>query len=82
MMFGLANEAGETVGKMKKIIRGDLSLSQSMPLLAAELGDVLWYVAGCAEKLGFSLEEIARMNLKKLEDRQLRGKLQGDGDTR
>jgi NTP pyrophosphatase (non-canonical NTP hydrolase) len=81
MVLGLANEAGEVAGKLKKHIRGDNSLEVN-EAIAQELGDVLWYVAGAAWLIGYSLEEIATMNAVKLEDRKERGKLQGDGDTR
>jgi len=37
--------------------------------VAEELGDILWYVANVASKFGLSLEEIARDNLEKVEDR-------------
>jgi NTP pyrophosphatase (non-canonical NTP hydrolase) len=82
MLLGVTNESGEAAGKLKKALRGDKKLAAITEDIAQELGDVLWYVSGAARVLGYSLDEIACMNLKKLEDRQLRGKLQGDGDER
>lgn len=38
-----------------------------------ELGDVLWYVAALATKLGVDLDDIARANLEKTRDRWLHG---------
>jgi NTP pyrophosphatase (non-canonical NTP hydrolase) len=34
--------------------------------LADELGDVCWYIATMAKGLGYSLEEIMKMNIEKL----------------
>ena len=79
MALGLASEAGEVAGKAKKLIR-DGHLNKHAVI--KELGDVLWYVAGCAEQLGYTLEDVARVNLAKLEDRDRRGAISGEGDDR
>jgi NTP pyrophosphatase (non-canonical NTP hydrolase) len=86
--LGLSNEAGEFAGKVKKMLRGDdiksslLFDCEQREKLAHELGDVLWYLANCADTIGFSLEMIAQMNLAKLRDRKERGVLKGNGDNR
>lgn len=77
--LGLANESGEYIGKLKKFIRDGFFDDKAA---ADELGDVLWYLALCAEELGYDLSEIAQMNLDKLKDRANRGVLGGSGDTR
>lgn len=82
MVLGLANEAGEVAGKLKKLIRGDVSAAETEALIRDELGDVMWYVGGTAKMISTTLEELATLNLQKLESRKERGKLQGDGDTR
>lgn len=83
-ILGLVGEAGETADKIKKIVRdkeGRLCSEDTMAI-AKELGDVLWYVANVARYLGVSLDEVAKMNLKKLSSRKKRGKLHGTGDER
>lgn len=82
--LGLANEVGEVVGKIKKILRdksGKISAEDKVAL-KGELGDVLWYFTQVCTELGLSLEEVAAYNLDKLFSRKERGKLHGDGDNR
>lgn len=82
--LGLCGEAGEAAEKVKKAIRddgGELT-AERREALAAELGDVLWYVAQLATEAGLELDEIARQNLDKLLSRQSRAVLQGSGDFR
>ncbi len=82
--LGLVSEAGEVAGKLKKIIRDDhWKIDEAKKQdLAKEIGDVLWYVAQLSTELELSLEEIAQLNLKKLEDRYKRGQITGSGDNR
>jgi len=82
--FGLASEAGEVAGKVKKVLRdnaGYFTKEKSIDIMH-ELGDVLWYVSAVARDLGFTLEEVAEANITKLADRAERDKLQGSGDQR
>jgi NTP pyrophosphatase (non-canonical NTP hydrolase) len=82
--LGLASEAGEVAGKIKKVLRDQDGDFGRAPLTAIgdELGDVLWYVAVLAADLGLSLEEIAADNLAKLAARKERGSIGGAGDIR
>lgn len=83
-VLGLASEAGEVAGKLKKAIRdsdGTVSPERREQLLA-EVGDVLWYVAMVAMELNATLSSVAEANLDKLLDRKARGVIGGDGDTR
>jgi len=82
--FGLVGEAGEVANKVKKIYREDDGqvTPQRREQIAEELGDVLWYVAALSADLGLEMSEIARKNIAKLQSRQQRGVLQGDGDKR
>ena len=83
--LGLASEAGEVAGKVKKIVRdrgADFLGADFREAVKAELGDVLWYVAVLARDLGLTLEEVAQGNLEKLADRVERGVIGGSGDQR
>lgn len=90
-VLGLAGEAGEVANKVAKLMRDqnlldidpivDLDMDEKIDI-AHELGDVLWMLTAAANDLGFDLDDIAQMNLSKLRDRRLRGKLRGSGDYR
>jgi NTP pyrophosphatase (non-canonical NTP hydrolase) len=82
--LGLASEAGEVAGKVKKFIRDDRGKFTDARRfqIRDELGDVLWYLTALAGDLGFDLEDIAKRNLHKLEKRQAENKIKGDGDNR
>jgi NTP pyrophosphatase (non-canonical NTP hydrolase) len=80
--LGLAGEAGEVADKVKKIYRDGRDDAQFKGEIAKEIGDVLWYCAALADDLGFTLQQIAEMNIYKLKSRMAQGKIQGDGDNR
>ncbi|HZJ10858.1 MAG TPA: nucleoside triphosphate pyrophosphohydrolase family protein [Trueperaceae bacterium] len=84
----LAGEAGEVAEKLGKLMRDEaylpgtpLSANQKQAL-AAELGDVLWYVANLAADLGIELDAVGSANLEKLASRRARGVIHGSGDDR
>lgn len=83
-VLGLVGEAGETADKIKKILRdkNGVILEADKLEVAKELGDVLWYVANVARYLGVPLEDVAKMNLEKLESRKQRNLIHGEGDNR
>jgi len=78
--MALCGEAGEFAEKIKKAWRDGTPLDR--PGAAKELGDVLWYVGAAARDLGYTLEEVAQMNLDKIRSRRARGTLAGSGDNR
>lgn len=82
--LGLANEAGEVAGKVKKIFRDRQGVitDADREALTLELGDVLWYLSELCTRLGIRLEDVAASNVAKLADRAARGVLRGDGDMR
>ena len=82
--LGLVGESGEVAEKIKKILRdknGNLD-NESKLALKKELGDVLWYLANLCNELDFSLDDVAKGNLEKLNLRLSRGKISGSGDDR
>ena len=65
--MGLAGEAGECADIIKKHIFHGHDLNKEH--LAKELGDVAWYIAVCAEVIGYDLDTIFRLNVDKLRAR-------------
>ena len=84
MALGLVGESGEVAEKVKKILRDDSGqlTNTTKSAIAAELGDVLWYLARLAELTDVSLDSVARENLDKLSSRQKRNRISGSGDNR
>lgn len=72
-LMGLSGEAGEAIDIFKKCIFQGHSFEDEREHLAKELGDVAWYLALSASALGYSLDDILKMNLKKLEERYPNG---------
>ena len=66
-LIGLNGESGECIDIYKKHLFQDHELDKEH--LAKELGDVAWYLAVSASALGYDLEDIFRMNVKKLRAR-------------
>ena len=91
LTLGLCGEAGEIAEKVKKRFRkyGASGFHPSTPgyegfqrELVKEAGDVLYYLAQFSAELGQGFGNVARRNKEKLESRQQRGVLRGDGDNR
>ena len=79
-ILGLVGEAGEIAEKLKKSLRVGNNLD--IAGLKLELGDLLYYIAVTANHIGSNLQEIAEINIEKLNSRKERGVLQGSGDNR
>lgn len=95
MSSNLVGEVGEFIGAVGKLVRKnkaciinnelkftDSSIEDDTLNLKKEAGDILWQLSGLCEVLGWSLEEVAQMNLDKLADRQERNVIVGNGDNR
>ncbi|MCH4147083.1 MAG: nucleoside triphosphate pyrophosphohydrolase family protein [Prevotella sp.] len=83
-LIGLAGETGEVAEKIKKVLRdnnGVFSEDKKMEI-AKELGDVLWYLSAIAKDMDYSLDDIANMNLQKIQARKENGRIHGNGDNR
>lgn len=82
--LGLTGEAGELANKVKKVARDHdgVMTDEVKDLIAAEMGDLLWYIAALSTELGLDMETVAKDNLAKISDRALHGTLHGTGDDR
>ena len=82
--LGITGEAGEVAEHVKKMIRDDNGIltPERKEAIKKELGDVLWYLASMARRLGITLEEVAKANIEKTQDRKNRGTQHGSGDNR
>ena len=70
-VMGLCGEAGEAIDIVKKHLHQGHELDRKK--LAAELGDIAWYLAETAYALDIPLEEIFRGNIDKLKRRYPEG---------
>lgn len=97
MMLNLVGEVGEFASKIAKEVRKDRMQVNKSKLhmtegnymkvefdeeLKKEAGDILWQLSGLCSVMGWSLEDIAQMNLDKLASRKERNVIVGDGDNR
>lgn len=68
-LMGLASEVGSLVTQYKKRVRDGDAHALFTDRVTEELGDVLWYVANLAGKLGLELENVAALNLRRITER-------------
>jgi len=78
--LGLVGEAGEVAEKVKKLIRDKSRFTKQD--IVKELGDVVFYVTALANYYGSDLREVIEENVSKLDGREARGTLKGNGDNR
>lgn len=77
--LGLAGETGEVCDKLKRLIRGDGIIDDT---LLYEISDCLWYLSQIADILKVPFDQIGEMNIKKLADRMAKNTIKGKGDKR
>lgn len=77
--YGLDTDIG--IPQLKLVVTNPKGL-KIIRELKGELGGILWYVAACANELGYDLNEIGIHNLNELSGRVKRGNVEGDGDDR
>jgi NTP pyrophosphatase (non-canonical NTP hydrolase) len=68
-LLGLAGEAGSLLSEFKKWLRQGDIYRPFADQVSEEIGDILWYVSNIASKMHLDLDEVARENLAKLQDR-------------
>lgn len=82
-IHALAEEAGEVNGKIAKFVRKHGTDREALAeVVKKELGDVLFQVSESARMFGFTLQDVVDENVRKLDDREERGVLIGEGDDR
>jgi len=74
-LFGALGELGELANKYKKILRSQQNLYQHREMLMDEAMDGVWYILALLKELGYTFEEGAEFNLKKLAERKAAGQL-------
>lgn len=80
--IGMAGETGEVAEKIKKNLMGNKVADTYSNDVVKELGDVLYYLTMVAVLHGFTLADVAKVNMEKLSARVAAGTLRGNGDNR
>ena len=78
--LGLMGEAGEVAEKIKKMIRDGNRFTPED--IVKELGDVVFYATALSNYYGYSFNAMLKMNVDKLDSREQRGVIKGEGDNR
>lgn len=98
MFTGMVGEIGEFASKVAKAIRRESAVidynrfiteygtnamtEAELHDLKSEAGDILWFIAGLCNVMGWPLDEVGQENLDKLASRKVRGVISGNGDNR
>ena len=79
--IGAANEAGEALGAVKKMLRGDHDYATARSLFSKENRDTAWYVFEGMRVAGAGAEDELQMLIDKLAERAATGTIKGYGET-
>ncbi len=82
--LGLGGESGEVQEKIKKLYRdaGGMVTQEFAHAMMKEMGDVLWYLAMICNHLGITLDQCMDSNIVKLNLREEKDMIGGEGDNR
>ena len=82
--LGLGGEAGEVQEKIKKLYRDKAGVIDAdfQKAIMKEVGDVMWYLAMICSKLNIPLSMVFDANVQKLDLRDKKNMIHGDGDDR
>ena len=83
-VLGMNGEAGEAAEKVKKCLRDNNGVfgGQIKVDIMRELADVLWYIWATADDMGYTLEDVMKIGIEKVEKRQKTNTIHGSGDNR
>lgn len=76
----MVEELGELMGHVKRSVRDNKPYD--INAVEKELGDILWCWSEICRHFALLPQDVLLANVKKLTDRQSRGKISGSGDNR
>ena len=83
-VLGLNGEAGEAAEKVKKCWRDNdgIFTNEINKAILKELADTLWYIWAAADDMGYTLEDVFKVSMQKVKERQETNTVHGNGDDR
>lgn len=83
-VLGLNGEAGEAAEKVKKCWRDNNGIFDDniKQAIMKELADTLWYIWAAADDMGYTLEDVLKIGMQKVKERQETNTVHGSGDDR
>lgn len=83
-VLGLNGEAGEAAEKVKKCWRDNNGIftDDIKKSILKELADTLWYIWAAADDMGYTLEDVMKTSIEKVDNRKKTNTIHGNGDDR